>query len=78
MNIVCIRHPHYTGSSSPVLTCKTCCSLYISAVKEKNHGSMSTQEVDKEGNWLQEKKQEIERQRRAQTKSGSPSSPFMF
>ena len=56
MNIVCIRHPHYTGSGSPVLTCKTCCSLYISVVKEKNYGSDATESPAYEKEWLNEKK----------------------
>lgn len=60
MNLICIRHPHYDGNSSPVLTCKTCCSLYIAAVKEKNGMSSPGQKPASESDWLKEKKREAE------------------
>jgi hypothetical protein len=28
-NIVCIRHPMYSGLESPVLSCKFCCSKFL-------------------------------------------------
>lgn len=60
MNLVCIRHPHYDGNTSPVLTCKTCCSLYIAVVKEKNGVSAAPQKAVSETEWLKEKKREAE------------------
>jgi hypothetical protein len=43
-----------------VLTCKTCCSLYIAAVKEKNGMSAPSQKPASESEWLKEKKREAE------------------
>jgi hypothetical protein len=33
--IICFRHPHYDGKESPVLTCKTCCGIFVTSMKEK-------------------------------------------
>lgn len=33
-NVRCIKHRDYTGQTAPVLSCKTCCSIYISAIKK--------------------------------------------
>jgi len=35
-NIVCIKHPRYKGKGTPVLSCKTCCSLFIALMQAKN------------------------------------------
>jgi hypothetical protein len=32
-NIVCLRHPQYTGADSPDLTCKTCCSKFVARIR---------------------------------------------
>jgi hypothetical protein len=36
MNLICFKHPAYDGSSTPALSCKVCCSLFISVIKERN------------------------------------------
>ena len=33
-NLVCIRHRDYDGKEPPVLSCKTCCKLYIDLIRE--------------------------------------------
>ncbi len=50
--VICFRHSTYDGSSSPVLSCKVCCGIFIAAIKERNElqsGSVDTRA------WLQEK-----------------------
>lgn len=34
VKITCIRHPKYTGQSTPELSCKVCCARYIAVVTE--------------------------------------------
>ena len=36
MNLICFRHPDYKGASSPVLSCKTCCGLFLTELKRRN------------------------------------------
>jgi hypothetical protein len=33
MNLICFRHPEYQGTSSPVLSCKTCCTIFLAVLK---------------------------------------------
>ena len=33
-NLVCFSHPKYEGQGAPLLSCKTCCSIYIGYIKE--------------------------------------------
>lgn len=33
---ICIRHPKYDGIPPPVLSCKTCCSRFVAAIKERS------------------------------------------
>jgi len=33
--VICFRHPHYDGKDSPILTCKTCCGIFVTAMKAK-------------------------------------------
>ena len=35
-NLICIKHPDYDSQNPPVLSCKTCCSMYIVGIKEKH------------------------------------------
>ena len=32
-NVVCIRHSDYRGNSSPNLSCRTCCGIYVAVIK---------------------------------------------
>ncbi len=34
MNLVCISHPRYRGVETPLLSCKTCCSIHVASIKE--------------------------------------------
>lgn len=36
--LICMRHPKYEGRSPPVLACKTCCTIFVDAVKVTNQG----------------------------------------
>jgi hypothetical protein len=33
--LICFNHPQYNGKDSPVLTCKTCCGIFVTSMKEK-------------------------------------------
>jgi hypothetical protein len=35
MKLVCIKHPTYDGESSPILSCKACCSIFIASIKAR-------------------------------------------
>ena len=56
-NVYCFKHPEYRGASSPVISCKTCCSIYISVVKEQN-AAEGAQLSPKD--WLAEKAREAQ------------------
>lgn len=32
--LICIKHPDYKGSENPNITCKTCCKIFIAAIKK--------------------------------------------
>lgn len=32
-NLVCIRHPQYTGEQNPDLSCKICCSKFVAKIR---------------------------------------------
>jgi hypothetical protein len=32
-NLVCIKHPHYTGETNPELSCKVCCSKFVARIR---------------------------------------------
>ena len=42
LNLVCFRHREYNGSEPPVLSCKTCCKIYIDSIRneQKNTNQM--------------------------------------
>lgn len=51
MKLVCIKHPKYDGNTSPVLSCKTCCGIFIGVIKER---SASRQNADAY-KWIEDK-----------------------
>lgn len=51
MNLICFRHPDYDGTSSPVLSCKTCCSLFLAELKRRNAAGKPVDTTQ----WLEEK-----------------------
>lgn len=40
--IYCFAHPDYDSKQVPILSCKTCCGLYIQSIKEDNQTSESS------------------------------------
>ena len=35
-NLVCLTHPEYQAADAPELTCRNCCRIFISRVREEN------------------------------------------
>ena len=35
LNLACFRHREYDGTQPPVLSCKTCCKIYIDTIREE-------------------------------------------
>jgi hypothetical protein len=33
--VFCFKHPQYSGAEAPVLSCKTCCGIFVAVVKEQ-------------------------------------------
>ena len=56
MNLICLKHPSYDGESSPVLACKTCCSIFIGVIRAKN---AQGQTIDTQ-KWLTDKSREAQ------------------
>ena len=56
MKVICFKHPEYLGTSSPVLSCKTCCGIFVTEIKARN-ASGQTQDTYR---WIAEKKREAE------------------
>lgn len=36
MTLICFQHPSYKGTTGPVLSCKTCCSLFVQHLKHQS------------------------------------------
>jgi hypothetical protein len=43
-NLICFTHPHYHGESSPDLTCKVCCSLFVAKIRDEQR--LETEKVN--------------------------------
>ena len=56
-NLRCFSHPKYQGEGSPVLTCKTCCGIFISLIKEQNATAQAPQNPR---DWLAAKAREAQ------------------
>ena len=68
-NLVCLQHPHYDGVAAPELSCKTCCSIFISKIKENNRKARGQNTRE----WLDEKvKSKDRRSAEAQNDSFHP------
>ena len=67
MTVICFRHPDYDGTSSPVLSCKTCCGLFLAELK-RQHAAKGGQAVDTQ-TWLEDKKRQA-REATSQTDFG--------
>ena len=57
MNLACIKHPHYDGTKSPTLSCKTCCGIFVSAIKQRNADGQGQVDTYK---WLEDKAREAQ------------------
>lgn len=56
-NVYCFKHPEYRGEGTPVLSCKTCCGIFISLIKEQN---ASAQPAMTPKDWIAEKTREAQ------------------
>jgi hypothetical protein len=56
MKVICFRHPDYVGTSSPVLSCKTCCALFLAELK-RQHAAKGSAQADA-SQWLDDKARE--------------------
>ena len=56
-NVYCFKHHDYRGEGTPVLSCKTCCSLFIAVIKEQNASSQAPLAPK---DWLAEKAREAQ------------------
>jgi hypothetical protein len=45
-NLKCIKHPSYSGDSSPDLSCKICCSLFVAKIRN-DHAQMAKKSFEK-------------------------------
>lgn len=52
MNVICLKHSEYKGTTTPILSCKTCCGLFIAQVKAKTAVTVDPNQ------WLQDKSRE--------------------
>ncbi len=44
-NLRCFKHPQYNANQSPDLSCKTCCSLFVSKIRAEQVSSSNSFEV---------------------------------
>lgn len=61
--LVCFKHPHYVGNESPALSCKACCSIFITQIKAQNNAKVeevtaAAKPTFDAKQWLEEKIQE--------------------
>jgi len=52
MNLICFKHRTYNGSSAPVLSCNTCCKIFVEEIK--SHHTRATEDF-KPAEWLKQK-----------------------
>ena len=52
MNLICFKHRDYNGSSAPVLSCNTCCKIFVEEIK--SHHTRPAEEF-KPAEWLKQK-----------------------
>lgn len=45
-NIACFKHPQYKGHSAPDLSCKTCCSMFVSRIREEQAAKFDKIQAD--------------------------------
>ena len=62
-HFICIKHPKYNGKTSPVLSCSTCCSIYVQDIKESKTAidqklTESDKEIESTKKWIEKKRKE--------------------
>jgi hypothetical protein len=55
MSLICFKHPSYSGNSAPVLSCNTCCKIFVDEIKA--HHTRNTEDF-KPAEWLKQKSKE--------------------
>ncbi len=53
-NLVCLKHPRYDGRSTPELSCKSCCKIFVGALKHQQETGKAGQ-IDTSA-WLDKSK----------------------
>lgn len=57
-SLVCFSHPQYKGVEAPVLSCKSCCAIFVAAVKQQaESAAVKGKDVNQ---WFREKNAERE------------------
>ena len=52
MNLICFKHRDYNGGSAPVLSCNTCCKIFVEEIK--SHHTRATEDFEP-AEWLKQK-----------------------
>ena len=55
MNLRCIRHGELNPEKSPELSCKVCCKLFVTAIKERQSNNTNKRESGLIGRWLEDR-----------------------
>ena len=68
--LICLQHPKYTGKDSPVLSCKTCCGIFIGQIKEENNKGENATAPSKDMTKEQRRRNVVKRRAEASNASG--------
>jgi len=52
MSLICFKHRGYNGSTAPILSCNTCCKIFVEEIK--SHHTRGTEDF-KPAEWLKQK-----------------------
>lgn len=55
MSLICFKHRAYNGSTAPILSCNTCCKIFVEEIKA--HHTRGTEDF-KPAEWLKQKSRE--------------------
>ncbi len=73
-NLVCFKHSEYRGDTAPSLSCKACCGIFISQIKEQNMAATGTITSPRE--WIEKKAKEAEAASRAKARAQNDYTSF--
>ena len=69
--VFCFKHPQYNGAEAPILSCKTCCGIFVSVVKEQAQKMTAPSSDMNMADWFDsKKKQSTVTRQQANTKPG--------